>query len=496
MTNNQPAPARGFKWWYLAVVVVLLAGAGGAYWKLSGKTYRVRVAADPGVRALDGWEAQVRGQVEGASAIFAREFGIRFKVVDVVPWSPLNAAPRLDARRLQLKEQVSHEGVDLVLGVTSGREGARRASVVPFSTTILLIEPSGDPAQNARGLAQIFGYQLGAFRNKASEGTLAGETPASDRFDAENTARIKAVRFYDLGKGLERMSPTDADQLAAALAPFPNDQGKPMGLALVRTMLGASFMADGQTEKAVLQFKNAVQGDPNLIPARYSLAVALADRRQYDEAAQTLREAARVRPGDPQILESMAWLRLRQGKDAEAIALLRVVVNVRRESPVMRMILASLMAEAPGRPDGRLTELRNLVRLNVEWSHPMRAAQMAQGLSAAAAQASASSLTPVAGGGGMLASGILLTYAGKLPEAQRAFETALRQDPKLFAGHINLTLLNFMTGNLAAARVQAAAAAAGGPPTVKAFAGAMDKLLQGEAKLVPGSAKAAPAAAK
>lgn len=493
MKANQTT-GRGFRWWYLAVLVAVLAGAGAAYWKFSSKTYRIRVAADPGVRAQEGWEARLRGQVDGASAIFAREFGVRFKVVEMVPWSPLNPAPRLDARRLQLKEQIPHDGVDLVVGFTSAREGARRASVVPFSPTILMIDPAGDETQNVRGMAQVFGYLMGAFRNKASEGTLAGDTPASDRFDAESTARIKAVRFYDLGKGLERMSPTDADQIAAALAPFPNEQGKPMGPAIVRTMLGASFMADGHTDKAAQQFKNAVQGDPNLIPARYSLAAALADRRHYDEAVQTLREAGQLRPGDPQILESMAWLRLRQGKDAEAMALLRVVVNVRRESPVMRMILASLMAEAPGRPDGRLTELRNLVRLNVEWSHPLRAAQMAQGLTAAAVQASGASLTP-AGGGGWLASGILLTYAGKLPEAQRAFETALRQDPKLFAGHINLTLLNFMTGNLAAARVQAAAAAAGGPPTVKAFAGAMDKLLQGEAKL-PVPVKAAPAVAK
>jgi tetratricopeptide (TPR) repeat protein len=358
-----------------------------------------------------------------------------------------------------------------------------------------MIEPTGDGPQNARAVAQIFGYLLGAFRNKASEGTLAGDNPTSDHFDAENTGRIKAVLFYDLGKGLNGMTPADADRIAAALAPFPNEQGKPMGLAVVRTMLGASLMAEGHTQQAATQFKNAIAGDPSLIPARFSLATALTDQRLYDEAAQALREAGKVRPGDPQILESVAWVRLRQGKDSEAIALLRVVAAVKRESPVSRVILSSLMAEPPGRPDPQLAEVRNLVRLNTEWAHPVRAGQLAQGITAAAAQV-ASYAPVVPGAAGALRSGIMLSYAGKLPEAQRALEAALRQDPKLYVGHINLTLLNFMTGNLTAARTHAAAAAAGGPATVKTFAAAMDKLLQAEVKIPTPAAKPAAATPK
>ncbi|MCX6595449.1 MAG: hypothetical protein NTV70_03675, partial [Acidobacteria bacterium] len=61
------------KWWLLAAAVLLAAGAGWAYWQFSGKTYRVRIAADPGVRAREGWEARIRSDVDGASAIFGRD---------------------------------------------------------------------------------------------------------------------------------------------------------------------------------------------------------------------------------------------------------------------------------------------------------------------------------------------------------------------------------------------------------------------------------------
>ena len=471
----------GRKWWFLAGAVLAAAGAGGAYWALAAKTYRVRIAADPGVRAREGWEARLRADVETASAIFAQDFRIRFKVVDVVPWSPINPAPRLDGRRIQLKEQVSSGDVDLVLGFTAIPEGPRRASVVPFARTLLVIDPPDGGRDQARRLAQALGYLMGAFRNKSSAGTLAGEQPTTDHFDAENTARIKAIRFYDLGKGLEGMTATDADKLAAALAPFPDDQGKPMGLAVVRTMLGASLMADGQTEQAAVQFQAAIAGNPNLIPARYSLAAVLADRRLYDEAAQALREAGKLRPRDSQIVESLAWVRLRQGRDAEAMALLRAVLRVQPESPVSRVILASLMAEPPGPPDPQLAEVRNLVRLNTEWAHPARAVQLAQGISLAAARV-VGGTAPAAGAPAALRSGIMLSYAGKLAEAQRAFESALRQNPKLYVGHINLTLLNFAAGNLAAARKHAAASAAGGPANVKTFAAAMEKLMQADLK--------------
>ena len=83
---------------------------------------RVKAVADRELREKDPrWQDTVRGLVDAASDIFERDFGIQFKVLAVEPW-PLQETTALTAVMLQaLKEKVSLNGEDLVIGFTGQR---------------------------------------------------------------------------------------------------------------------------------------------------------------------------------------------------------------------------------------------------------------------------------------------------------------------------------------------------------------------------------------
>ena len=79
-------------WAWLLVASLLLAIVLGTSQPLPAqpgelRTVTMRLAADDTYRAQPNWEANLRATVATVSAIYERNFQIRFVILDIVPWT-------------------------------------------------------------------------------------------------------------------------------------------------------------------------------------------------------------------------------------------------------------------------------------------------------------------------------------------------------------------------------------------------------------------------
>ena len=63
-------------------------------------------------------------------------------------------------------------------------------------------------------------------------------------------------------------------------------------------MLGVALMNQGEVNKAIYQFREAIRLEPDLATAHNNLGSALASQGKLDEAIAEFREAIRLKPDD------------------------------------------------------------------------------------------------------------------------------------------------------------------------------------------------------
>ena len=80
------------------------------------------------------------------------------------------------------------------------------------------------------------------------------------------------------------------------------------------------LMADGNLEKAVVEYKASVSADPTFTEAMHGLARALQDLQRYDEAIQVANKIAELDPDDVLAHTSLSVLYQKKGMIPEAEA--------------------------------------------------------------------------------------------------------------------------------------------------------------------------------
>ncbi len=95
-------------------------------------------------------------------------------------------------------------------------------------------------------------------------------------------------------------------QLRQAIALPPPFGAPPRWMSVAYLYLGSSLCAQGQTTDGIRHLDTALQMNPDLTEAYGLKAAALADAGQDAAAAQAFRDAVRMLPGQPDVLERAA----------------------------------------------------------------------------------------------------------------------------------------------------------------------------------------------
>ena len=157
------------------------------------------------------------------------------------------------------------------------------------------------------------------------------DVPASDFY-----------RFVDEALDLEKDGDNDG-ALATwkkALELDPND-------ARANNGIGASLSHAGHSEDALTYFRKAIQINPNYFEAYYNLGLELGKRNQLEEAIDAWLNAVRIRPSFAAGHENLGYSFYLEGKFADSLAHLELVLRDEPERVSVLNLGASLLATCP-----------------------------------------------------------------------------------------------------------------------------------------------------
>ena len=115
--------------------------------------------------------------------------------------------------------------------------------------------------------------------------------------------------------------------------------------------LASALEAEGQTDEAVLQLREAVRARPYYVPARAELGQLLASQGHADEALQELRTAIRLRPDDPVAHYRLGSVLGSLGRTQDAAAEFAETVRLQPDNPDAHYNLALALAQQDHVPD-------------------------------------------------------------------------------------------------------------------------------------------------
>ncbi|HKW98595.1 MAG TPA: tetratricopeptide repeat protein [Bryobacteraceae bacterium] len=188
---------------------------------------------------------------------------------------------------------------------------------------------------------------------------------------------------------------------------------------------GFSLVREGRNAEAIAAFRQAVQLNPDLIEAHFSLGVLLArqGRQSYSEAMQQFLEVLRLNPNDVDAHVNISNLLDEEGDIAASVAAMRKATALASEKTDLYVMLgekqnkAGMYADAVASFQQALHSKRDLPRAHV-------------GL------------------------GIALKHLRRFPEAVQEFETVLRLHPNHAVAHFELGWLFAEQGRAAEAATQ------------------------------------------
>lgn len=111
--------------------------------------------------------------------------------------------------------------------------------------------------------------------------------------------------------------------------------------------LGLALSSQGQTDKAITQYRKALRLNPNCPEARNNLGGALATQGRTAEAITEFRETLRLAPDYPNAHNNLGLVLAEQGQTAQAIIEFREALRIEPDQPGVLGNLAWVLATSP-----------------------------------------------------------------------------------------------------------------------------------------------------
>ncbi|MDQ2943238.1 MAG: PEP-CTERM system TPR-repeat protein PrsT, partial [Candidatus Dormibacteraeota bacterium] len=112
-----------------------------------------------------------------------------------------------------------------------------------------------------------------------------------------------------------------------------------------RGYLATTYVRAGQTKQAIEQYQLAIQTDPNNILALNDLAW-LYQKEKDPRALATAEKAYQLKPDNPEIMDTLGWILVEQGKTARGLELLQKATEKAPASTAIRFHWAATLARS------------------------------------------------------------------------------------------------------------------------------------------------------
>jgi Tfp pilus assembly protein PilF len=307
------------------------------------------------------------------SAIYERNFQIRFVILDIVPWT----TGGLTAERsllTKLATDVPIGQADVVVAFVNqcerfiygrARLFGRFITVTTGCYEITTVKEFAPPeVVLSHELAHLFGVFHPA-RNTVSVMLLG---PA-DKFDDQAIRVMRLMRTVDFSRGVAGIDRETRRAWSAIYAEgHARDEPNPLAAAIFYdglTMLRAGRMSEGETA-----FQEAVKLDPSFADPHAGLGFLYVARGQLEEAARELRAAKELDFRLVPAREELGFVLFLLGKNEEALwefrEVLRVDPRLVRASSGLGMTLVRL-----GRVDEAISAYDEALRLTPSNAHAL-----------------------------------------------------------------------------------------------------------------------------
>jgi Flp pilus assembly protein TadD len=219
-----------------------------------------------------------------------------------------------------------------------------------------------------------------------------------------------------------------------------------------RNALGKLYLAEGRSAEAEEQFHRSVDIEPNIM-AYSNLGVIHWERGEVKPAEQEWREALRLAPNDPSLLNDLGLLSVHQGRYAEAVSYFEQAMGLKPDDPFphLNLGIAFVKLGQSGAAEAEFLTVLSLSPENLEARNRLGMIYLDAGrLDEAERQFRGSVETqPNAPGYGGL--GEICLRRGEAGAAERAFLKATSLDPADSGAHFKLGALYFSRGQRAEA---------------------------------------------
>jgi Flp pilus assembly protein TadD len=160
-----------------------------------------------------------------------------------------------------------------------------------------------------------------------------------------------------------------ADSVSSWLDKNPEDAG-------VRSQFGIVLMQQGNDADAIKQFREVLKKNPNNVASLNNLAWLMRDRDPGGAMALAIR-ATELAPNSSDVLDTLGWIKLKHGKAADSLPLLKRAHDLNPNDGEISYHLA-LSLDATGNHDAARGFLKALISSQVKFNDLAEANKLAQ----------------------------------------------------------------------------------------------------------------------
>src|SRR3569623_2062216 len=335
------------------------------------RTIKLRIAADKDSRQRPGWESEIRNSIDRVSAIWERAFGIRWEVVDVVPWDAPADSKFLSTGELfwHLKANIALSNADAVLGIFERQCLDHLGGLSDFFGASALVMTRCVRQQSERNtldmvISHEFAHLFGAFHVRPHiRSVMSGEGP--ELFDPQPKRVIFLARDKPFSGGKDAVGSLGKDKEAAISAIYAvgHLRESRVPIATAYLVMGLTLLQQNRYNEALGAFRQATQIDARWSSPYVGMGLAYEKQSKLDQAIAAYKTALTIDSTDAQANELLAYIKVKQGDEKGAVQNYAAAAAASPKSAAIRNNLG-LGYMSQGKPDRAETEFREAVRLD------------------------------------------------------------------------------------------------------------------------------------
>ena len=331
----------------------------------------LKIAADSEFRKRPAWEAEIRRSVEIVSKAWERQFGIRWTVVDFIPWDPPLTDKFLNSGKLfgHLKSTIPVTNADMVLGIFENECLDDFGGLSDFfGSTALVVTGCLRQAGSRNTIEMVISHELahlfGAFHVRPHiRSVMSGD--GADIFDPQTIRIIRLMKDRKFTKGVNTIHDLKADTQEAISTIYSEGhlRGSRNPIATAYLVSGEFLLESQKYNEAMEAFRQASLIEPDWNHPHTGMGVTYEKLGKQDSAIAAYKTAISMDPADPQANASLGYLRAVKGDVGEALGNMATAVKSDPRSASFRNNLG-LAYMSQGQPQKAEGEFREALRLD------------------------------------------------------------------------------------------------------------------------------------